>query len=75
MIKINSDNFHHTVPLKSLCVGDTFLLEGSVCMIAQRNGHSFVLVLRNGKDYCSINPDTSTQPVIPVECELSYKVQ
>lgn len=75
MIKINSDGYNRSVPLSSLCVGDTFLIEGSVCMIAQRNGHPFVLDLNTGKDYSSINPRNSSQRVTPIECELSYKIK
>lgn len=75
MIKINSDVYNYSVPLDSLYVGDTFLIEGSVCMIAQRNGHPFVLDLSTGKDYSSINPRSSSQRVTPIECELSYKIK
>ena len=75
MIKINSDGYNRSVPLSTLCVGDTFLIEGSVCMIAKRNGHPFVLDLSTGKDYCSINPRNSTQRVTPIECELSYRIK
>jgi hypothetical protein len=75
MIKINSDGYNRVVSLSSLCVGDTFLIEGSVCMIAKRNGHPFVLDLSTGKDYCSINPSKSTRRVTPIECELSYRIK
>lgn len=75
MIKINSDSYNPVVSLSSRCVGDTFLLEGNVCMIAERNGHPFVLDLSTGKDYCSINPNKSTHRVTPIECELSYRIK
>ena len=75
MIKINSDNHTRFVLLSSLHTGDTFLFEGNVCMIAKRNGHSFVLDLRTGTDYSSINPCISAQQVVPIECELSYKIK
>ena len=75
MIKINSDGYNRSVPLSSLCVGDTFLIEGSVCMIAKRNGHPFVLDLSTGKDYCSINVSNSLHRVTPIECELSYRIK
>ena len=75
MIKINSEGYTRSVPLGTLCVGDTFLKEGSVCMIAKRNGHPFVLELTTGKDYGSINPTNSFQRVVPIECELSYKIK
>ncbi len=74
MIKINSNGYNHSVPLSSLRLGDTFLFEGNVCMLAKRNGHSFVLDLSTGKDYSSINPIYSSQLVTPIECELSYKI-
>ena len=75
MIKINSDNYNRSVPLNSLCVGDTFLIEGSVCMIAERNGHPFVLDLSTGKDCPFINSGRSPQRVTPIECELSYRIK
>lgn len=75
MIKINSEGYNCSVPLNSLRVGDTFLLEGSVCMIAKRNGHPFVLNLNTGNDYCTINPSKSSQLVTPIECELSYRIK
>ena len=75
MIKINSDDYNCSVPLNSLRMGDTFLIEGSICMIAKRSGHLFVLDLSTGKDYCSINPCNSSQRVIPIECELSYRIK
>lgn len=74
MIKI-TNGYEPSVTLSSLHVGDTFLTEGRVCMIAKRNGHPFVLDLSTGKDYCSINPCNSARLVIPVECELSYKIK
>lgn len=75
MIKINSNGYNRSVTLSSLCVGDTFLIEGSVCMIAKRNGHPFVLDLSTGKDCCSINPINSPRQVTPIECELSYRIK
>lgn len=75
MIKINSANYTRSVPLNSLNEGDTFLLEGNVCMIARRNGHSFVLELSTGKDYCSINLRNTSKQVVPIECELSYSIK
>ena len=75
MIKINSDDYNCSVPLSYLHVGDTFLIGGNVCMIANRNGHPFVLNLGTGKTYCSINPNISPQLVVPIECELSYKIK
>lgn len=75
MIKINSGSYSLSVPLNSLCVGDTFLIEGSVCMIAERNGHPFVLDLSTGKNYGFFNPSDSFQQVIPIECELSYRIK
>lgn len=74
MIKIQSDAYNRSVRLSSLCVGDTFLLEGNVCMIASRNGHPFVLDLSTGEDYPQVNPTNNPRPVVPIDCELSYKV-
>lgn len=75
MIKINSDVCKRSVPLHSLHVGDTLLLDGNVCMIASRNGHPFVLDLVTGKDYPQINPTNNPRPVTLIECELSYKIR
>lgn len=74
MIKI-TNGYEPSVTLSSLHVGDTFLIEERVCMIALRNGHSFVLDLSTGKNYCSINPSNSARLVVPIECELSYKIK
>lgn len=75
MIKINSEGYNRTVTLGALCVGDTFLMEGKVCMIALCNGLPFVVELATGKDYGSINPASSFRRVVPIECELSYKIK
>lgn len=72
MIKINPKG---PVALCSLCIGDTFLIDGRVCMLAKRNGHPFVLDLSTGKDYCSFSPNDASLSVIPIECELSYKIK
>ena len=74
MIKI-TNGYEPSTPLSSLHVGDTFLLEGSVCMIAKRNGHPFVLDLHTGKDYYSINPSNSDRRVTLIECELLYRIK
>lgn len=75
MIKIKSECREHTVPLSSLSMGDTFLLGKTVCMVAMRNGHPFVLDVTTGKDYTSINPSNCFEQVIPIECELSYRIK
>ena len=77
MIKINSNKGRHHVPLATLNVGDTFLFEGKVCMLAiNRGGTSFVLDLSTGKDCLfPINPANDPQPVIPIDCELSYQIR
>lgn len=75
MIKIEAAGRGSPVPLKSLWVGDTFLLDDTVCMIASRNGHSFVLNLSNGKDDSSINLSTTPLLVTLVECKLLYQIE
>ena len=72
MIKINSDIYNRSVPLSSLSIGDTFLFNGRVCMLAKRNGHPFVLDLSTGKDCGFFSPSDTTQRVTPIECELFY---
>ncbi len=74
MIKICNNSFNRTVSLSTLSVGDTFLMDGNVCMLAKRNGHPFILDLRSGKDYSSVNPNRSDLRVTPIECELSYEL-
>ena len=73
MIKIKSDCREHTVPLSSLSIGDTFLLGNTVFMVAIRNGHPFVLNVTTGKDF--FTPSNSSEKVIPIECELSYRIK
>ena len=75
MIKIKPECREHTVPLGSLNIGDTFLLGKTVCMVATRNGHPFVLDVTLGKGYTSINLSNSSEQVIPIECELSYRIK
>ena len=72
MIKIQQLNERNTAPLSHLAVGETFLMDGCLCMIARRNGHDYVLNLSTGKDLC-VKIQGSTQMVYPVTCELTYK--
>ena len=75
MININSDIYYDDVRLGSMNVGDTFLMDGLVCMIAKRNGYNFVLDLSTGEEYCSINSDNCAKLVVPIECNLSYRIK
>lgn len=74
MIRIKKSSEPLRAPLSHMGLGETFLLEGSLCMIASRNGHHFVLDLITGKDL-PIKIQGSMIHVSPVDCELSYTVK
>lgn len=77
----------HEVRLDSLKLGDTFIYESRIGMIASRNGHAFPMDLVFGKEFCvpfegqewiphstpaMISPSTM---VLPVDCELQYRLK
>lgn len=74
MIRIKKSSEPLRTPLSHMGLGETFLLEGVVCMIASRNGHHFVLDLVTGKDL-PIKVQGCMTSVRPVDCELSYKLK
>ena len=76
-----------TVLLGSLKVGDTFLFDSRVGMIASRNGHDFPLELATGKEFSTLRPSLDWIPhttiamlgpdaeVVRVDCELIFKIK
>lgn len=87
-MKITSvNNSPHTVPLCSLKLGDTFMFDSRIGIIASRNGHDFPLELATGHEFwieqptrpwmgfdtpAMLRPDTE---VVPVSCELRYQIR
>lgn len=75
------------VPLSSLKLGDTFIFDSRIGMVASRNGHHFPLDLVSGREFCLpfkgrewIPHNTpamlpSSTMVTPVECELQYRLK
>ena len=71
------------VPLGSLKLGDTFLYDNRIGVVASRNGHDFPLDFAtcaefrvhtgrfHGAEYAVLSPEAV---VLPVEIELRYKV-
>lgn len=68
------------VPLGSLRVGDTFMYDNRIGVIASRNGHDFPLDLttchemakRDTYPFAKVLPPEAV--VLPVEVEMTYKV-
>lgn len=75
-----------TVQLGSLKLGDTFMFDSRIGMIASRNGHEFPLELATGHEFwmerpvcpwkgfdtpAALSPDAE---VVPVNCELTYQI-
>ena len=58
------------VHLSDVCVGDTFLYQNRLCMVVDRNGHSFVIHLDSGRN---ISVPQNAE-LVRVECVLEYKV-
>ena len=76
-----------TVQLGSLKLGDTFMFDSRIGMIASRNGHEFPLELATGHEFwmeqpacpwmgfdtpATLRPDAE---VVPVNCELTYQIR
>lgn len=59
-----------SVHLCDVCVGDTFLYQNRLCMVVDRNGHSFVIYLDSGRNV-SVPQNAE---LVRVECVLEYKV-
>ena len=76
-----------TVPFGSLKLGDTFLFDSRIGMVASRNGHYFPLDLATGKEFYAVPPAREWIPhstpamlsrnteVVRVDCELIFKVK
>lgn len=74
------------VALHTLKVGDTFLYDNRVGVIASRNGHDFPMELGTCREFAKSRPPTGWIPhnqsdmlagseiVLPVEVEMTYKV-
>ena len=75
------------VPLSSLKLGDVFIFDSRIGMVASRNGHDFPLDLVFGREFylpfkvkewkphegpAMLPPSTM---VMPVECELQYRLK
>jgi hypothetical protein len=76
----------HTVTLNDLKLGDCFLYDGRIGMMASRNGHDFPLDLATGKEFYAVPPAREWVPhstpamlapsaeVIRISAELVYKI-
>ena len=75
-----------TVTLDSLKLGDCFLFDNRIGMVASRNGHHFPLDLSTGKEFYAVSSarewipnHTSTMlapstEVVKITAELMYKI-
>ena len=59
-----------SVSLCDLCVGDTILYQNKVCMVVDRNGHSYIVDLNTGRNVIV----SSNAELVRIECVLEYKV-
>ena len=59
-----------SVSLFDLCVGDTILYQNKVCMVVDRNGHSYIVDLNTGRNVIV----SSNAELVRIECVLEYKV-
>ena len=83
----NAGRAPRTVPLSSLKLGDTFLFDSRIGMVASRNGHDFPLDFATGHEFWIENPERPWEPhntpamltpqteVVRVDCELIFKVR
>lgn len=83
----NAGRAPRTVPLGSLKLGDTFLFDSRIGMIASRNGHDFPMELETGHEFWIENPARPWIPhntpamlgpdaeVVRVDCELIFKIK
>jgi hypothetical protein len=65
--RVKNDKAIH---LCDVCVGDTFLYQNKVCMVVDRNGHSFIADPNTGRN---ISVPQNAE-LVRVECVLEYKV-
>lgn len=75
-----------TVTLNDLKLGDCFLYDGRIGMVASRNGHDFPLDLATGKEFYAVPPArewiphstpamlASSAEVVRISAELVYKI-
>lgn len=75
-----------TVMLNDLKLGDCFLYDGRIGMVASRNGHDFPLDLATGKEFYAVPPARDWIPhntpamlapsaeVVRISAELVYKI-
>lgn len=82
----NQGRQSRTVMLNELKLGDCFLYDGRIGMIASRNGHDFPLDLATGKEFYAVPPARDWIPhstpamlapsaeVVRISAELVYKI-
>ena len=75
-----------TVTLNNLKLGDCFLFDNRIGMVASRNGHDFPLDLSTGKEFYAVPPAREWIPhdrpamlapsaeVVKISAELVYKI-
>lgn len=75
-----------TVTLNDLKLGDCFLFDNRIGMVASRNGHDFPLDLSTGKEFYTVPPAREWIPhdrpamlapsaeVVKISAELVYKI-
>ena len=85
-ITINREKNNRGVPLSTLNVGDTFMYDNRIGVIASRNGHPFPMEFSTCREFSKRRPPREwipqstiemlslTETVLPVEVELAYKV-
>ena len=83
----NAGRASRTIPFNSLKVGDTFLFDSRIGMVASRNGHDFPLDLATGKEFYAVPSARDWIPhstpamlapdaeVVRVDCELIFKIK
>lgn len=82
----NQGRQSRTVMLNDLKLGDCFLYDGRIGMMASRNGHDFPLDLATGKEFYAVPPARDWIPhstpamlapsaeVVRISAELVYKI-
>lgn len=82
----NQGRQSRTVMLNDLKLGDCFLYDGRIGMMASRNGHDFPLDLATGKEFYAVPPARDWIPhstpamlapsaeVVRISAELIYKI-
>lgn len=75
-----------TITLDELKLGDCFLFDNRIGMVASRNGHHFPLDLSTGKEFYAVLPAREWVPhstpamlapsaeVVKIKAELMYKI-